>query len=66
MSDNEQGNENRETVADIVAEMRYRGKCPDPIAVMRLGELAQYANRIEAAWKRERETEEIIYKGGAE
>lgn len=51
MNNNE--NENRETVADIVAEMQYRGKCPDPIAVMRLGELAQYADRIEAAWKRQ-------------
>jgi len=51
MSDNEQKNENREKVADIVAEMRY-GTIPKHRTDHEL--LAIYADRIEAAWKRER------------
>lgn len=59
MSDNEQKNENREKVADIVAEMRNLGKLDEkstdkiPRSLMCLG-LRTYADRIEAAWKRER------------
>jgi len=59
MSDNEQKNENREKVADIVAEMRNLGKLDEkstdkiPRSLMCLG-LRTYADRIESAWKRER------------
>ena len=52
--------ENRETVADIVAEMRTLGRLDEkstdkiPRSLQALG-LRTYADRIEAAKKRERE-----------
>lgn len=51
MSDNEQKDENRETVADIVAQIRaaaYIQNADTTESVLRL------ADRIDAAWKRER------------
>lgn len=51
MSDNEQKDENRETVADIVAQIRaaaYIQNADTPKSVLR------FADRIEAVWKRER------------
>lgn len=52
MSDNEQENENRETVADIVAEMHREANELCEYGTHCVG---NYADRIEAAWKRERE-----------
>lgn len=50
MSDNEQKNENRETVADILKEMRGMGNYQ-----RYSGDHAHaLADRIDAAWKRER------------
>lgn len=57
MSDNEQRNENRETVSDIVAEMRERADAMQTHGTTHGVRLAvlEFARRIEAAWKRERE-----------
>jgi hypothetical protein len=56
-SENE--NEKRETVAGIVAEMRRREKSHYYPKVAR-NIMHQYADRIEAAWKRERERDERL------
>lgn len=56
---NEMSNERQETVADIVAEMRIGDLCAEDTSASRAEYindfLASYADRIEAAWKRERE-----------
>lgn len=53
-------NERQETVADIVAEMRIGDLCAEDTSASRpeyINDfLASYADRIEAAWKREVET----------
>ena len=52
-------NERQETVADIVAEMRIGDLCAEDTSASRpeyINDfLAGYADRIEAAWMRERE-----------
>ena len=52
-------NARQETVADIVREMRIGGLCAEDTSATRPAYindfLASYADRIEAAWKRERE-----------
>ena len=52
-------NENQETIADIVREMRIGDLCAEDTSASRpeyINDfLAGYADRIEAAWKRERE-----------
>ena len=50
MSDNEQENENRETVAEILEEMRGMGNYQR----YSVDHVRALANRIDAAWKRER------------
>ena len=55
-SENEQESEKRETVADIVAEMRRGTKLPGFWRSCALNKILEYhADRIEAAWKRERD-----------
>ena len=52
-------NERQETVADIVAEMRIGDLCAEDTSARQMyinDFLASYADRIEAAWKREVET----------
>ena len=55
-------NERQETVADIVAEMRIGDLCAEDTSASRpeyINDfLASYADRIEAAWKRESEAVE--------
>ena len=51
-------NERKETIADIVSEMRIGDLCASDTAArsMYINDfLSSYADRIEAAWKRERE-----------
>ena len=55
MSDNEQKNEKRETVADILAEMRERADAMQTHGTTHGVRLAilDFARRIEVVWKRE-------------
>lgn len=55
MSDNEQTNKKIETVADILAEMR-KGMNPNGTVECQYleSDICTFADRIEAAWKRER------------